>query len=349
MKKLLILSSWLFWVLLAVTVASCHSDDPAPLDAKLIEGTFVPSPGKFLVNGEDYSDKGISLQFEPSKTKEGKYDLKIYGIIPYPKEYVQVDVAVSPTADGIAFADTDAEDASVHIKGVFSPNHDGAGYRLEADCSFTQIFKNWTNKTFVINFTKPFFDPDRLFTDECTIDGETYLMDDLIRNFYSQMGGIIAKQDSCVQLKFNSDYTLDISSLNNKDGKTVSDSLMTIKCWCLSLHAILEFTGEQAKTFMKRWVGTYGHGEENNLFLQYANTDRYALFVWMYQKESSGKKFLVFNFPKTTRSRFLYLFMQNREVSLLPEIEQKKLKTAFWYMYNPDEYGDMPPYIHSEY
>lgn len=59
-------------LLLAVTVASCHSDDPAPLDAKLIEGTFVPSPGKFLVNGEDYSDKGISLQFEPSKTKEGK-------------------------------------------------------------------------------------------------------------------------------------------------------------------------------------------------------------------------------------------------------------------------------------
>ena len=100
---------------------------------------------------------------------------------------------------------------------------------------------------------------------------------------------------------------------------------------------------------MKRWVGTYGHGEENYLFLQYANTDRYALFVWMYQKESSGKKFLVFNFPKTTRSRFLYLFMQNREVSLLPEIEQKKMKTAFWYMYNPDEYGDMPPYIHSEY
>lgn len=40
---------------------------------------------------------------------------------------------------------------------------------------------------------------------------------------------------------------------------------------------------------MKRWVGTYGHGEENNLFLQYANTDRYALFVWMYQKENSGK------------------------------------------------------------
>ena len=215
-------------LLLAVTVASCHSDDPAPLDAKLIEGTFVPSPGKFLVNGEDYSDKGISLQFEPSKTKEGKYDLKIYGIIPYPKEYVEVNVAVSPTAEGIAFADTDAEDASVHIKGVFSPNHDGAGYRLEADCSFTQIFKDWTNKTFVINFTKPFFDPDRWFTDECTIDGETYLMDDLIRNFYSQMGGIIAKQDSCVQLKFNSDYTLDISSLNNKNGKSVSDSLMTI-------------------------------------------------------------------------------------------------------------------------
>lgn len=67
--------------LLLVTVTSCKDDtEPALLEKSLIEGTFQPSIGKFMLNGEDYSENGVTLQFASSTDYVGKYDLKIFDL-----------------------------------------------------------------------------------------------------------------------------------------------------------------------------------------------------------------------------------------------------------------------------
>lgn len=336
--------------LLLVTVISCKDDssEPMPLEKSLIEGTFLPSIGKFNLNGEDYSDKGVTLQFAPSVDDMGKYDLKIFGVFPYPGAYIETRVDVNPTANEINFSNTDRTWDPLRIIGVFRPNKNGDGYYLEANCEYKQTNKVLTEHPLVLNFTKSFYSPGCFFTDEVEIGGVTYKMDDLVKNFYSQMGKIYAKEDSCVQLKFNTDCTLDLISEKNKNGALVTDSIMKVKCWYLANAAVLEFTKDQALEFMKRWVGTYGYGEESYLFDQYANTGRYALVFDMLALGGIGEENRVFFcLQRKNRNCFLRLFMKNREISKLPKIEQQKMNAAYLFMYNSDSY-DMPPYLHTE-
>lgn len=335
---------------LLVTVTSCKDDssEPVPLEKSLIEGTFQPSIGKFNLNGEDYSDKGVTLQFAPSVDEAEKYDLKIYGIFPYPDAYIETRVDVSPTADEINFSNADRTLEPLRIIGVFKQNKNSDGYYLEANCEYKQTSKVLTEHPLVLNFTKSFYSPDRFFTDEVEIGDVSYKMDDLVRNFYSQMGKIYAKEDSCVQLNFNTDFTLDLISEKTKNGVLVTESIMKVKCWYLANSAVLEFTKDQAIEFMKRWVGAYGYGEESYLFDQYANTGRYALVFDMLALGGIGEENMVaFCLQEKFRNRFLRLFMKNREISKLPEVEQQKMNAAYLFMYNSDSYH-MPPYLHTE-
>lgn len=335
--------------LLLVTVTSCKDDaEPVLLEKSLIDGTYQPSIGKFNLNGEDYSDKGVTLQFAPSADDEGKYDLKIYGVYPYPGAYIETQVDVNPTANEINFSNIDRTWDPLCISGVFKPNKNGEGYYLEADCKYEQTNKVLIEHPLVLNFTKTFYKPSTFFTDEVEIGGVTYKMDDLLKNFYSQMGKIYAKEDSCLQLKFNKDCSLDLISEKNKNGVLVRDSIMNVKCWYLSNYAVLEFTKDQALKFMSRWVGTYGYGEESYLFDQYANTGRYALVFDMLALGGIGEENrVVFCLQDKFRNRFLRLFMKNKEISKLPEVEQQKMNAAYLFMCNSDRYN-MPPYLCTE-
>ena len=335
--------------LLLVTVTSCKDDtEPALLEKSLIEGTFQPSIGKFMLDGEDYSENGVTLQFASSTDYVGKYDLKIFGVIPYSGAYIETRVDAVPTANEITFSNSDRNSDPLQIRGTFRPYKNGDGYWLEANCEYKQINKVLTEHSFVLNFTKSFYSPDHYYTDEIEIGGVTYKMDDLLVDFYSQMGKIYAKEDSCVQFKFNTDCTLDLITEKSKNGILVNDSIMKIKCWYLSANAVLEFTQKQALEFMTKWVGTYGNGNENYLFTQYANTDRYALVFEMYALGGfEEKKRVFFRLQNEFRSRFLHLFMKNREISKLSKIEQQKMNAAYLFMYNSDRY-DVPPYLYME-
>lgn len=352
MKKITFLSfvGMLFMVFsLLVTVASCKDDSSelVALEKNLIEGTFQPSIGKFYLNDEDYSNKGVTLQFASSADDVGKYDLKIFGVIPYPGAYIETRVNVTPTANEINFSNTDRMWDPLRIIGVFKPNKNGDGYYLEADCEYKQTNKVLTDQPLVLNFTKSFYSPTQFFDAKVEICGMTYKMDDLLTNFYSQMGKIYAKEDSCVLLKFNTDCTLDLISEKSKNGILLCDTIMKVKCWHLT-YAVLEFTKDQAVKFMKRWVGTYGYGEESYLFDQYANTGRYALVFDMFALGGLGEENrVVFCLQDKFRNRFLRLFMKNREISKLPEVEQQKMKSAYLFMYNSDNYGIFP-YLHTE-
>ena len=59
------------------------------------------------------------------------------------------------------------------------------------------------------------------------------------------------------------------------------------------------------------------------------------------------KKRVFFRLQNEFRSRFLHLFMKNREISKLSEIEQQKMNAAYLFMYNSDRY-DVPPYLYME-
>ena len=335
--------------LVLLTMVSCREEQQiVPLDSSLIEGIFSPSIGKFMLNGEDYSEKGVTLQFSPSVSYKGKYDLKIFGIVPYPNEYMETLVNVVASSDKISFSVAEESKTPIRISGVFRPGKEGNGYYLEADCECWQNCKCLIENPLVLNFTKSFFSPDRYFANKVEIEGTTYTEEELVADFYAQIGKIYAKENSCLQLKFNTDCTLDIIASKETGSVASCDTIMTVKCWYSSLYAVLEFSKSQALEFMKRWVGTYGNKEVNYLFVQYANTGRYALVFDLYTADWNGTNGISFSLQDAFRDHFLYLLMKSREVANLSEVEQQKMRAACRVIFDHDRFN-MPPYLHTEY
>lgn len=319
-------------------VSSCKNDDVVPicLDPSLFKDGKELTADQFVCNGHDYASEGVvKFKFIYYYPQDSTYYVSVKGVIPnygYAStcsDYLYAKIKVTPMSNGLIFSPAEKE---LKLHGEYHLNENGS-YSLIAKAQYEDMY--FKNKSYTINFKKDFCKIDQGFQSDDIVDieGQTYRLASLVNDFYFQMGHVFAQSDSCLQLSFNPNRTVDILLLNNKNGQTRRDSLMTLKYWGETFYTV-EFTEKQALQFLKKWVSSrsvYSNDFEaiNYLFTRCGNTDRYVMMFNMTTAwdDNSGIEFRPL--PKY-RNHFAYLFLNSSNVWSLPETEQEKMKKAYF-------------------
>lgn len=348
MKKLgkYIMKLWIVLMLFGlVAISSCEEAEKSQqlLSTHLIEGKFSPSRGMFTFNGEDYSDKNVVFEFTPFYNDSTFYNIQITGVIPSKNRILDGVVKVHSTENEILF---DSE-GQLDMHGSYIPKANGEEYQFSALCNYQFGNPTLRNTPFVVNFTKKTHAFDRTFTGNIVFDGVSYSRQEMMDNLCSQLEKLYAKSDSCVQLLFKDDCTLDICMLNNINGRMSKDNWMTIKYWPTN-YLTLEFTREQAEKFVAKWLDKdhVDFGVDDLFYKDEAG--RYAFDLGFSVNEHQSKRIFWFDFTSDFRLRALYLLMNGRLKNELNEEEWKKIQVAYRIMAEDQVNKSILPFWHSE-
>ena len=328
-----------------VVVTSCKEDvtQQRLLNTHLIEGKFSPSKGMFMFNGEDYSDKNVIFDFTPFLGDSTFYNFQMLGIIPSKNRVLNGVVKVHATENEIQF---DSE-GQMDIHGSYCPISDGEDYQLSAICKYHFGCENLKNTPFIVNFTQKAYEFDRTFTGNIVVGGISYSRQEVMDNLCVQLEKLYAKSDSCVQLQFNDDCTLDVYLLNTVKENLLMDKWMTIKYWPTN-YLTLEFTRKQAERFVAKWL------DDNQVdfgvdYLFYKDeSGRYALDFGFSVNEYKSKRIFWFDLTSDFRLRALYLLMNGRMKRELSEEELMKIWVAYQVMSEDQVNKSILPFWHSE-
>lgn len=345
MKRILII----FGILLGL-LSSCKDDDvpqPTILRGSLMEGTFVASKGMFKLNGKEVTSNDVTLEFVSWGGKDSAYyTLTIYGLVPYENRGINTTVLISPKENEIEFEGDD-------IHGSFRPtlsNDSIKGYQLAADYTLKQNNKPLLDNLFVFNKTKSCHTYANELDGDIEVDGIRYSRQGLLDNLCEQIAKLNAKSDSCMKLSFHNDLTMDITSLNNRAGVTVEDSLMTVKFWDWGSEATLEFTREQAEKFVAKWLNDREpEAWVDYVFARYDSTERYALNVCWSLNEYDDKKIFWYCLAPDFRLRALFVLINGKFKDTLSEEELRKIKAAYTVIRQDGVNERLLPFWHSEF